>query len=104
MIGGHQIHWFPLMLVGSLALLGYWLNQVIHHPEVIDNAGFAHEPDTIVHQFNALTYDKKGDPKHRLACATLTHYLDDDTTSLERPQFSSLDNSGARIHVSAQRG
>lgn len=103
-MGGHQIHWLPLVLAGLLALLGIWLNQLTHRPVVVDNGGFAHEPDTIIENFSALAFSRDGRPLHRLSAERLTHYMDDDTTVLDMPRFSVLDRDSARSDVTAKRG
>lgn len=104
MAGGHQVHWLPLGLAGLLALLALWLNQLTHRPVVEDNGGFAHEPDTIVVNFNALAFDRNGQPLHKLRAARLVHYMDDDTTELQAPHFSVLDRAGVRSEATARRG
>jgi lipopolysaccharide export system protein LptC len=88
---GYHVHWPPLGLALILALLGFWLNQVANTEPFEDDAGFAHEPDYIVEQFNALEFDELGKPLHRLVAERMTHYMDDDTTVLLNPIFSSLD-------------
>lgn len=103
-MGGHQAHWLPLGLATLLALLGMWLNQLTHRPVVVDNGGFAHEPDTIVTNFNAQAFNQAGRPLHQLSAARLIHYMDDDTTVLESPRFSTLDKNNARAQVTADRG
>lgn len=104
MMGGHQVHWLPLGLAGLLALLGLWLNQLTHRPVMVDNGGFNHEPDTIVENFDALAFNRSGNPLHRLKASRLIHYMDDDTTVLETPHFSVLDRESARSEVTARRG
>jgi lipopolysaccharide export system protein LptC len=104
MTDGHQVHWLPLGLVAMLALLGGWLNQVTHRPVAEDNGGFAHEPDTIVKNFNALAFNRDGHPLHRLSATRLIHYMDDDTTILESPHFSVLEQDSVRSQVTARRG
>ena len=91
MNSGYQVHWPPLALALLLALLGFWLNRVADHTPYVDDAGFAHEPDYIVDHFNALAFDLQGRPRHRLVAERMIHYMDDDTTVLERPVFTSLD-------------
>jgi len=88
---GFHVHWPPLGLALLLALLCFWLNQVTDHAPYVDDAGFAHEPDYIVEHFDALAFDLQGRPRHRLVAERMTHYMDDDTTVLEQPVFTSLD-------------
>jgi hypothetical protein len=57
---GYHVHWPPMVLALFLALLGAWLNQVAVKMPVEDDAGFAHEPDYIVEDFNALAFDIAG--------------------------------------------
>ena len=103
-MGGHQIHWFPIGMAAFLATLGLWLNHLTTQPTRVDHGGFAHEPDTIVENFNALTYNEAGKPWHRLSAAKLTHYMDDDTTSLEKPSFHLLVSSQTPTEIIADRG
>ncbi len=88
---GYHVHWPPLGLALLLALLGFWLNQVAVQTPYVDDGGFAHEPDYVIEQFNALAFDLQGRPRHRLVAERMTHYMDDDTTVLEQPVFTSLD-------------
>jgi len=88
---GFHVQWPPLVLVLLLALLGFWLNHVSNQVPYVDDAGFAHEPDYIVEGFNALAFDLQGRPRHRLVAERMTHFMDDDTTVLEQPVFTSLD-------------
>jgi lipopolysaccharide export system protein LptC len=88
---GFHVHWPPLGLAVLLALLAFWLNHVTDHQPYVDNAGFTHDPDYVVEHFNALAFDLQGRPLHRLVADRLTHYMDDDTTVLEHPVFTSLD-------------
>lgn len=88
---GYHVHWPPLGLALLLALLGFWLNHVADHTSFVDDTGFAHEPDYIVERFDALAFDLQGRPRHRLVAERMTHYMDDDTTVLEKPVFLSLD-------------
>lgn len=102
MTGGHHVHWPPLGLALLLALLGFWLNHVGIRPDIIDEAGFGHDPDYIVERFNALTFDASGRPRHRLIAERLTHYMDDDTTVLDKPMFTSSDPQYA-VEIDAGR-
>lgn len=100
--GGFHVNWTPIGLVLFLAMLGVWLNQVSGRIESVDNAGFTHDPDYIVENFDALAFAPDGAPQHRLMADRLTHFMDDDTTVLDKPRFRSLD-SRATAEVNARR-
>ena len=103
MIGtGHHINWPPIGLALLLALLGFWLNHMGSRIEVVDTAGFGHDPDFIVEHFDALAFDVQGMPYQRLAAARMTHYMDDDTTVLDAPFLRNLDPA-APFTVKAKR-
>lgn len=90
-VHGFHVNWTPLALALLLALLAAWLNQVSQTEAVVDNAGFTHDPDFIMTRFDALAFDARGRPHQRLTADKLTHYMDDDTTVLERPVMRQLD-------------
>jgi lipopolysaccharide export system protein LptC len=104
MTGGHHVHWLPLGLAALIALLGFWLNQVAERPEVQDSAGFAHDPDYIVDYFKVQTFDIAGKPRHLLTARRMLHYMDDDTTELQLPQFHLTGADQATVEVRANRG
>jgi len=88
---GHHVNWMPLGLALLLAMLGFWLNHVGERVETVDNAGFTHDPDYFVENFDALAFDTDGKPYQRLAAARMIHYMDDDTTVLDKPRLRILD-------------
>lgn len=102
MSGGHHVNWLPIGLALLLALLSFWLNRLTDRPALLDNAGFGHDPDYIVERFDALTFDATGAPQYRLTAERMTHFMDDDTTVLERPFLQSLDQT-APTDISAAR-
>ncbi len=99
---GHHVNWTPVGLALLLALLGLWLNHMSTRVEIVDNAGFSHDPDFIVENFDALAFDIKGLPYQRLVAARMTHFMDDDTTTLDRPILRKLDPE-APVTVNAKR-
>jgi lipopolysaccharide export system protein LptC len=90
-VSGFHVNWPPLGLALLLALLGFWLNLVSVRVETVDNAGFTHDPDFIVYHLDGLAYGMDGAPLHRLTADRMTHYMDDDTTVLDKPRYFSLD-------------
>lgn len=102
MTHGFHVNWTPLALALLLALLAAWLNLVSQSEAVVDNAGFSHDPDFIVERFDALAFDARGLPHQRLTAEKLTHYMDDDTTVLDRPVLRQLDPERA-VTVQSRR-
>ena len=90
-VHGFHVNWPPLALALLLAVLAGWLNLVSRTETVVDDAGFTHDPDFVMARFNALAFDPQGRPHQRLTADKLTHYMDDDTTVLERPVLRQLD-------------
>ncbi len=104
MTTGHHVHWMPVGLAALLALLSFWLNQLVEQPGTLDNAGFGHDPEYIVENFTAQAFDRQGDPRHRLEAARMVHYMDDDTTTLDQPFFRLTTTGQAPTEVRARRG
>lgn len=102
--GHHHVHWLPLVLAALIALMSAWLNQLAKSPEAADDTGFDHAPDYIVENFKVRTYGLDGQPRHILQAQRMIHYMDDDTSELDRPLFHLTTAERARIEISAQRG
>jgi len=104
MSGGHHVQWLPLGIAALLALLSFWLNQLVKPPDLVDNAGFAHDPDYIAEQFSAQAFDSDGNPRHLLTAERMVHYMDDDTTELQAPYFRLTNAGQAPMEVRSRRG
>lgn len=76
--------WFPVALMAVLAILVYWLADVIRssaeRPATID-----HEPDYIVEQFQVRQFNETGFLSNILHGQTITHYADDKTAQIVEP-------------------
>lgn len=104
MTGGQHVHWLPIGFAALLTLMSVWLNQLAERPQVLDNAGFSHDPDYIVEHFNVQAFDLSGKPRHRLTARRMIHYMDDDTTELDQPRFRLTTADQAPVDVGARRG
>ena len=104
MTGGHHVHWLPLGFAALIALMSAWLNHLAEVPKVQDNAGFTHDPDYIVEDFVAQAFDTEGRPRHRLIAQRMIHFMDDDTSELDLPQFRMTTAGRAPVDVTARRG
>ncbi len=79
---------FPLLLVGVLAGLTFWL-QRISEPQVADRSGRnRHDPDFIVDSFILRRFGPEGTLQHTLAATRMMHYPDDDTTTVIAPRLT----------------
>lgn len=76
---------FPIGLLAVLAALSYWL-AVVSEADPIDIGGrFRHDPDTIISQFDGISYDTLGNRKAGLIGAELRHYPDDESSVIQKP-------------------
>jgi len=79
--------WFPIMLLAGIALLTYWLNDLVQPPDLSHDAKLRHDPDYIVENFSATRFGDDGMPRYTLSAQRMMHYPDDDSTQLEAPRF-----------------
>ena len=95
----------PLLLMGSLTLLTFWLVQKnaplptdkIERPRL-------HEPDYTLKNA-ALSYlNEQGHTKYRILGKELIHYDDDASIDILQPRMRSFQQDKAPITVSAKRG
>lgn len=96
---------FPLALMIALAALTYWLDRAVQSPAAAPNALLRHDPDYIVDKLLATRMDVSGAIKNTLFSQKLTHFPDDDTTTLEAPRFiSHARGAGAPLTVTSKTG
>ena len=76
---------FPIGLLTVLAALSYWL-AVVSAADPVDIGGrFRHDPDTIIRQFDGISFDERGARKAGLRGVELRHYPDDESTTIQNP-------------------
>ncbi|PWB55273.1 MAG: LPS export ABC transporter periplasmic protein LptC [Nitrosomonadales bacterium] len=96
--------WFPLVLLGLLALLTFWLNSTVQAPLAKRDGSTRHDPDFWVENFFARRMGPDGLPLHTLAAVKLEHFPDDDTSHLTRPHFVAMSGQKPPVHIQAQQG
>jgi lipopolysaccharide export system protein LptC len=94
---------FPLALMLSLALLTFYLDRIVREDET-QPAKRRHDPDYVITNFTATTYDGEGTPLSILSAARMLHFPDDDTTELHAPRVLQTKPKEPRLRVSAERG
>lgn len=79
---------FPLVLIGALAALTFWL-QSVTSPRSAERSGKArHDPDFIVDNFNVKRFGPEGNLQHTLFATRMQHFPDDDTTLVSSPRVT----------------
>ncbi len=94
---------FPLLLMGALALTTFYLERTVHE-EQAPSPLRRHDPDYLVSNFTATTYNNAGKPESVLAAARMIHYPDDDSTELIEPRLVQTKTDESRMSVRAERG
>ena len=78
---------FPLLLLGLLAGLSYWLELASRSPASADDGKSRHDPDYIVGSFVAMRFDSSGNLQHSLTAEELRHFPDDDSSVVTAPRL-----------------
>jgi Uncharacterized protein conserved in bacteria len=96
------IPWTPLLFLGALVALTYWLNSQV---QVMGEAGGgkAHAPDLFIKEFHAVIFDENGFPKQQLVADYAEHFMDDETIMLTAPHLTIQNPGRPRLTVTAQQ-
>lgn len=92
----------PLVIVGALAGLTFWLDKATSGQEKAARANARHDPDFYVEKFNVQRYDEKGELINSLVADKMTHFPDDDSTDVVNPDLNILRN-GRAMHITAKQ-
>jgi lipopolysaccharide export system protein LptC len=104
---------FPLVLIGMLAGLTYWLDMTSRQQETGADGRSRHDPDYYIEHFEIRHFNKEGRLQHTLRADRMTHYPDDDSTDVLMPhltyhrdpptyvssQTAHLDSGGDRVEL-----
>lgn len=95
------VAWSPVLLLGSLAALTYWLNSQIRVGEPAFDGSARHDADVFVENFKAINLDKDGHVRQALNAQRADHFPDDDNTTLDKPRIAFTEPDKPRLDVSA---
>lgn len=96
--------WAPIVLLGGIAALTFWLEQVVD-ANVRDIVGPSRsDPDYIVQNISARALDETGKAQYTLTAVKMVHYPDDDSTLLTSPHFVSYGALQAPVTITANQG
>ena len=93
---------FPVLLLGALAALTFWLDQVVQPPPRAPDGASRHDPDYIVENLTALSTNEAGKAAYTLSAAKMVHYPDDDTTHLTQPRLISYRSVEAPVTITSK--
>lgn len=79
---------FPLALVALLAALTFWLERAANPEDPVRKAQNRHDPDSIVSQIDVRHFDADGLLKQSMLADSMTHYPDDNSTWIDKPQLT----------------
>lgn len=78
---------FPLMLVGLLAGLSYWLDLASRPEETRGDGKSRHDPDYLIDRFEVRRFNPQGALQYTLRADSMRHYPDDDSTDVTSPNL-----------------
>lgn len=79
---------FPLLLVGLLAGMSFWLEMASRAPTPTPDGKTRHDPDYIVEHFEVRRFDPQGTLQHTVVADRMRHYPDDDSTVVFAPRIT----------------
>jgi lipopolysaccharide export system protein LptC len=94
-----MVTWSPLILIGLLAALTFWLDQKVQSPARLPDGSSRHDPDFIIEGFAAVKMNPDGSRRYALTAKRMVHYPDDDSTDLELPKLVYFDYQRAPVTV-----
>lgn len=98
------VAWSPVLLLGSLAALTYWLDAQVQAPAAHRDGSSRHDPDLFLTDFKAVTFDARGLPRESLSAASAEHFPDDDSAELKDPQLSLTEPGRPTMTITADSG
>ena len=98
------VAWSPVLLLGALAALTYWLDAQVQPQPVRRDGSARHDPDLFLQDFRAVTFDAHGQPREALAAVRAEHFPDDDSAELVSPRLSLSETGRPTMTITADRG
>lgn len=92
----------PLLLVGMLTALTFWLDQIAQPASPYTGTDRS-EPDFIVDKLSAVMLNPSGTAHYTLSADKMTHIPEGDTTLLATPKFVSYGATKAPVTITAKQ-
>ena len=104
-IGRTLLRLTPLLVMGVLTLMTFWLVQKTIPPESPTQERIRlHEPDYIIQQGTLSALNEQGNTKYRILSKKLTHYDDDASIDIEVPRMRLFQPNKAPVTVKSDTG
>ena len=97
------VAWSPVLLMGALAALTYWLNAQVRPPAPAFDGSGRHDPDIFIENFKTISLDADGNVRQALSARIARHFPDDDTTELEAPLITISEPGKPKLSVTSNR-
>jgi lipopolysaccharide export system protein LptC len=75
--------WSPVLLLGGLAALSYWLDAQVQQAAPRRDGSARHDPDIFAEGVRVLKLDPEGRPLQSLSARRAEHFMDDQTTDFK---------------------
>ena len=95
--------WSPVLLLGSLAALTFWLDAQIAQQQPRRDGSSRHDPDLYIEDFRAMSFAADGKVSQSLAAKRAQHYPDDDSTELTAPAVVLTEPGKPRFSIDADK-
>ena len=95
--------WSPVLLLGGLAALTYWLDAQIQQQPRRDGST-RHEPDLFIDRFRASAFDVDGRVRQSLSANHAQHYPDDESTDIATLSLVLTEPGKPQFAVTADKG
>jgi lipopolysaccharide export system protein LptC len=96
--------WSPVLLLGGLAALTYWLDAQVKSGPRPNDGSSRHDPDLYIERFSAVSFDLEGRVRQMLTATRADHYPDDGSVDLTLPSLAVTDPGKPRVSVTAKLG
>jgi len=98
------VAWSPILLLGALAALTYWLDAQVRPAPPTYDGSTRHDPDIYIESFRAINLDKNGQLRQALTAKVARHFPDDDSTSFDSPEIIFTEPGRPALNITANSG
>jgi lipopolysaccharide export system protein LptC len=98
------VAWSPVLLLGALAALTYWLDAQVQSPPARRDGSTRHDPDLFLQDFKAITFDAQGNARETLSAVRAEHFPDDESAELTKPRLSLAEMGRPTLTITADHG